>query len=111
MIWSGEAKPPERGKKRQDSTVAEKISIQLLGGVGGSVAVEVINVYQVYHLRNIRFPERYRRKGFWTIRVLLCVIAGGVAVAYAIDKPILALNVGASAQLIFQALAQDYRED
>ena len=38
---------------------------QFLWGVGGSVAVEIITLYQVYHSRNIRFPERYRRKGFW----------------------------------------------
>jgi ABC-type microcin C transport system permease subunit YejE len=84
---------------------------QFLWGVGGSVAVEIITLYQVYHSRNIRFPERYRRKGFWAIRLFLCLIAGGLAVAYAIEKPILALNIGASAPLIFQALAQGYRED
>jgi len=84
---------------------------QFIWGAGGSVAVEILNAYQVYHSRNIRFPERYRRKGFWVIRVFLCLIAGGLAVAYTIDKPILALNVGASAPLIFQALAQGYREE
>lgn len=84
---------------------------QFMWGVGGSLSVEIITLYQVYQSRNIRFPERYRRKGFWIIRAFLCLIAGGLAVAYAIDKPILALNVGASAPLIFQALAQGYRED
>lgn len=84
---------------------------QFLWGVGGSVAVEIITLYQVYHSRNLKFPERYRLIGFWVVRVFLCLIAGGLAVAYAIDKPILALNIGASAPLIFQALAQGYRED
>jgi hypothetical protein len=44
-------------------------------------------------------------------RVFLSLLAGGLAVAYDIDRPLLALNIGASTPLIFQALAQGYRED
>jgi hypothetical protein len=83
---------------------------RFIWGFCGSVAVEIITLYQVYHTKDMAMPERYKRKGFWIVRAFLSVIAGGLAVAYDIDKPILALNIGASAPLIFLALAQGYKE-
>ncbi|MDX6574863.1 MAG: hypothetical protein QOE96_816 [Blastocatellia bacterium] len=85
-------------------------SAKFLWGVCGSVAVEVITLYQAYHSHKIAIPERYRRKGFWCVRFALSLLAGGLAVAYDIDKPLLALNIGAATPLIFQALAQGYRD-
>jgi hypothetical protein len=69
------------------------------------VAIEVITLYQVYGAEMV-LPPRYRKRGFWIVRLLVSLLAGGLAVAYNIDKPILALNIGASAPLIFLALAQ-----
>jgi CBS-domain-containing membrane protein len=83
---------------------------KFIWGFCGSVAVEIITLYQVYHTSEMTIPERYHRKGFWIVRFLLSIIAGGLAVAYDIDKPVLAVNIGASAPLIFQALAQGYKE-
>ncbi len=75
-------------------------------GFAGSVAVEVLNLYQVYHLPRIEFPERYRRTGFYIVRFFVALIAGGLAIAYEIQKPLLAANVGAATPLIMQALAK-----
>jgi hypothetical protein len=75
-----------------------------LWGLGGSVAVEVATVFG-YYSRG-RFPQRYRRKGFWVCRFLMAVIGGGLAVAYAVDSQLLAANIGASAPLIMMSLSQ-----
>jgi hypothetical protein len=83
---------------------------RFLWGVGGSLAVEIITLYQAYHAQRIDIPERYRRIGFWIVRALLSAIAGGLAVAYEIDNRLLAANIGASAPLIIQALARGYAD-
>lgn len=77
-----------------------------LWGCGGSVAVEVINLHAVYQQPTVEIPERYRRLGFYVVRFLLTLLAGCLAVAYDIDKPLLALNVGAATPLIIRALAE-----
>jgi hypothetical protein len=79
---------------------------RFIWGFCGSLAVEVVVLYQAYHSRKISIPQRYKHFGFWVVRLFLSVIAGGLAVAYEIDKPILAANIGASAPLIIQALAR-----
>ena len=84
---------------------------KFIWGVCGSVAVEIITLYQAYHSRSMKIPARYSRKGFWIVRIFLSLLAGGLAVAYDIDRPLLALNIGTSTPLIFQALAQGYREE
>jgi hypothetical protein len=83
-------------------------------GFLGSLAVEVINLYQIYQVATVNSPKtrilpaRYRRAGFWIIRFLVAVIAGGLAVAHGIDKPLLAINIGAATPLLVQALAAKY---
>ncbi len=81
---------------------------RFIWGFCGSLAVEIVTLYNVYHKSRIAFPERYKRKGFWVIRLFLSAIAGGLAIAYEIDKPLLALNIGAATPLIIQALAQGF---
>lgn len=75
-------------------------------GAGGSVAVEILNLYRYYEVRGGRLPQRYRNPYFWLVRTLLAGVAGGLVIAYQVDTPILAVNIGASAPLILQALAQ-----
>lgn len=80
-----------------------------LWGFGGSVAVEIVSVAQQIDVicdGGITLPARYGRCIFYIIRLLLATIAGGLAVAYQIDRPLLAINIGASTPLIVQALAQ-----
>lgn len=78
-------------------------------GFSGSVAVEIANIYQVFQEENSKMPSRYKSGLFWFVRLILAIIAGGLALAYKIDNPILAANIGASAPLILQALSQGVR--
>ncbi len=77
-----------------------------LCGFAGSAAVDVVAASQVYNAQTIVVPERYKRVAFYVVRVLLAIVAGGLAVAYDIDKPLLAANIGAATPLIIQAFAQ-----
>lgn len=79
-------------------------------GFCGSLAVEIITLYQAYHSQRIHIPQRYKRVGFWVVRAFLSIVAGGLAVAYEIDSKLLAANIGASAPLIIQALARGYSD-
>ena len=77
----------------------------------GSLAVEVITYIQAYEGNPQRLPQRYTKKGYWVARVLLAMMAGVLAVAYEINKPLLAINIGASAPLLYRALARGIRQD
>jgi hypothetical protein len=76
-------------------------------GFVGSVAVEVIAIIQFYTSANSNLPERYSQFAFYVVRFLLALIGGGLAVAYNIDNPILAINIGAATPLIIQTFAQN----
>lgn len=78
-------------------------------GSSASLALEIIAIYNMYCSGNKILPDRYRMISFWIVRTLVCVIAGGLAMAYKVDNPLLAANIGASAPLILQALAQGIR--
>ena len=45
-------------------------------------------------------PSIYSRPTFYIIQMLLAFVAGGLAVAYQINQPILAFNIGAVTKLI-----------
>jgi len=75
-------------------------------GCAGSIAVEIITLYSVYQKSKIEIPERYRRVGFYVVRLCLTLLAGGLALAYDIDKPLLALNIGAATPLLIQTFAE-----
>lgn len=77
-----------------------------LWGVGGSLAVEIVALAHHYQTHPSRLPTRYSKWGFYVVRALLAAVAGGVAVAYQIDRPLLALNIGAATPLIIQAFAR-----
>lgn len=51
-------------------------------------------------------PDRYWKTVFWVIRLLLAVIGGGLAVAYEIDKPLLAAHIGAATPIIIKAFSK-----
>lgn len=75
-------------------------------GFLGSLAIEIVNIYQVFQDENPKMPSRYKSYLFWFVRLMLAIIAGGLAMAYKIDNAILAVNIGASTPLILQALAK-----
>ena len=71
----------------------------------GSLAAEAINAYQAYQFKSGQLPARYRQIAFWIVRLLVACVAGGLAVAYGVDKAILAFHVGVACPLIVQKLA------
>lgn len=79
---------------------------QFLWGFVGSLAVEIVKIHLLLGASR-RLPLRYLKPVFWIARVLLALTAGGLAVAYDIETPVLALHVGAATPLIVQALAQN----
>ena len=78
-----------------------------LWGFGGSIAVEIVNVNQEFSTGQNELPKRYKNVWFWTWRVLLAAVGGGLAVAYGIaTNRLLAANIGVATPLIIQALAR-----
>src|SRR5580698_526759 len=79
-----------------------------LCGFAGSAAVEVVMLHQLMQ-DGAELPERYHKPAFWVVRILLAVVGGGLALAYDIDKPLLAANIGAATPLIIKAFAEGVR--
>jgi len=77
-----------------------------LWGFGGSIAVEIVEVFKMF-CTDSPMPQRYRRPGFYFVRFSLAVVAGGLAVAYKLETPIVAINIGAATPLIIQTFAQN----
>jgi hypothetical protein len=75
-------------------------------GLGGSLAVEVVELSKIYYRRRFAVPYRYTLWHFYVSRVVLSLVGGGLAVAYAIDKPLLAANIGAATPLLIEALSR-----
>jgi hypothetical protein len=83
-------------------------SLQIfLWGVGGSVAIVIVHLYYHYE-RGLGIPSRYRKIGYWVVRTLVALLGGALAVAYDIDNPILAINIGASAPLLVTELGRGF---
>jgi hypothetical protein len=76
-----------------------------LFGLLGSAAVEVVEVLAIYKSGR-RFPVRYQKTGFWTVRVILGLIGGGLALAYGVQSDILAVHIGATTPIIIETFAR-----
>jgi hypothetical protein len=79
--------------------------VTFLYGVLGSVAVEVIKLL-AYYEGGGHLPLRYKRWGFWVVRILLALIGGALAVAYGIKSELVAVHVGASTPAIIGTFAK-----
>jgi len=77
-----------------------------LWGFSGSLAIETITIYQAWSIGRGQLPERYRSPLFWVVRFCVAVTGGGLALAYDVSKPIVALNIGVAAPIILQAMAK-----
>jgi hypothetical protein len=81
------------------------INTVFLWGVGGGIFAEVLKWWQLRESDN--FPTYAKRPFYWIITIFM-VLAGGL-IAYlqgdANTKPLLALNIGMSAQIILKSLA------
>ena len=75
-------------------------------GFAGSAAVQVVYFVDYFDKRPTDISPCYYSAGYWILRFLLAVVAGGLAVAYEAPKPLVAMSVGASAPLILSALAR-----
>ncbi len=80
-------------------------------GFGGSIAVELALLLRVFYSRRIHLPQRYRHPLFYVIRLLIACAAGFLAVAYEIQKPILAVNIGAATPVILETLARGFPQE
>lgn len=80
---------------------------QFLWGFMGSAAVEIVQIYFLLGASR-KLPLRYSKPTYWIARLLLALTAGGLAVAYDIKTPVLAIHVGAATPLIVRALAQHF---
>ena len=67
-------------------------------GVIGSVAVEIVAV--LIHHEAGGLPEKYRKLSFYIARGALALVGGFLVVAYTIEHPVAALQIGASASAI-----------
>ena len=78
-------------------------------GCGGSVAIEVVTMINFLQ-RGKSLPMHYSDWRYYVLRLFVVLAAGGLAHAYGIkDNPLLAINIGASAPLILQALSKGVR--
>jgi len=89
--------------------MTEHLALKLfLCGFGGSVAIEVVTLYQVYMAGdasgNISLPLRYKRLGFWVVRFVIALMAGALPEFYHTATSIMAIQIGASTPLILQVL-------
>lgn len=77
-------------------------------GVLGSISAEVVLLYG-YYLGGRDLPRRYRRAGFWLVRLALALVAGGLVVAYGVESRLLAIHLGATTPLVIQSFANNAR--
>lgn len=69
--------------------------------------LEIISLYnEIKAERATGLPKYYRNPLFWTVRVMVTAIAGGLAIAESASNPLLAVNIGASAPAILQLLTK-----
>ncbi len=74
---------------------------------GGSLAIQLWSLYSVIRAANASgLPAYYKNPLFWFVRILVTAIAAGLAIAEEAAKPLLAINIGASATAILQLLTK-----
>ena len=73
--------------------------------VFGSVALEIINVLRIYEAGRV-FPARYRRYGFWIVRLLVALSGGAVALIMKANNDYIAFQVGMTAPAIVIAMSR-----
>ena len=54
-------------------------------------------------------PPRFHKLGFWSVRIVIAGFGGGLAVLYKVQNLIAALQIGASAPLIYMGLSKGYK--
>ncbi len=79
-----------------------------LFGLFGGVLAELLGLFELRHQASKNLPAWLKSPFYWITTFLMVVAGGGLVVAYIESdialKPILAINVGASAPLIIRTL-------
>ena len=84
-----------------------KPTLIFLWAAGGSLAVEVMSLYnEMKAERPTGLPTYYKNLTFWLVRLIVASIAGGLAVAEAANSALIAINIGASAPALLQLLSR-----
>jgi len=80
----------------------------LLYGVLGAFFAELLGHYRLRHLVKGQFPEWISSPYYWIVTTLMMLSGGGLVFIYLASgvpiKPIIAVNIGASAPLIIGRL-------
>lgn len=66
------------------------------------MAVEIIDLNELFHAFPLKIPARYCLPAFWFVRLALGLVGGALAVAEA-TSPVLALQIGAFAPVAIRA--------
>jgi hypothetical protein len=81
-----------------------------LWAAGGSLALEVISLFnEIKAEKATGLPAYYKNPIFWIVRIAVTAIAGGLAIAEEATRPMVAINIGASAPAILQLLTNPPR--
>jgi hypothetical protein len=72
-------------------------------GFVGSVGAEIVELVCSLRGGARRLPRLYSRRVFYLARLLLALMGGGMAVAQRADKPMLAIQIGATTPIILQS--------
>jgi hypothetical protein len=87
-----------------DPTVLSKLWM-FLWGAFGSFALDVVAYGESFTSTDRAKARLHRRAGYAGARLLLAIVAGGLAVGLDADKPVLAIYIGAAAPIILRRLA------
>ena len=67
--------------------------------------MEIVSLYnKIRAVGPAELPGYYKSPVFWMVRLMITVIAGMLAIAEKAGNPLLAINIGAAAPAILQAL-------
>lgn len=73
-------------------------------GVIGSLAVEVVAF--LAHHEGGALPSKYQKISFYIARAALALLGGFLVIAYGIESPVVALQIGASASAILLSFSK-----
>lgn len=83
------------------------VSISLFWiGVVGSLSVELAAFAGHYDTASGKHPEKYKKLGFYVVRLFLAFVGGVLVVVYGVTTAPAALQIGASASALVLALAK-----
>lgn len=77
-----------------------------LWGAFGSIALEVITFWRAVRRNRYIFSFEQRQIGYYVVRLVVAIIAGGVAVGVGAQSKLLAIHVGVAMPLIIEHFAK-----